>query len=81
VLRTPFGYHVLFARSIIEPRQPSLDERRALLHDEIMSQRAMALSAALLERQRRELTPSQSRSALASMLSYAERSSPPGGSQ
>jgi hypothetical protein len=79
VLRTSFGYHVLFARSIIEPNQPSLDERRALLHDEIMSQRATALSAALLERQRRELSPSQSRSALASMLAYAESSSGPGG--
>jgi hypothetical protein len=79
VMRSPFGYHVLFARSILQPQQPSLDERRALLHDEIMSQRATALSAALLERQRRELPPLQSRSALASMLSYAERSSGPGG--
>jgi hypothetical protein len=79
VMRTSFGYHVLFARSIIQPNQPSLDERRALLHDEIMSQRATALSAALLERQRRELSPSQSRSALASMLAYAESSSGPGG--
>jgi hypothetical protein len=68
VLHTSFGYHVLFARSIIPSQQPSLDERRALLHDEIMSQRATALSAALLERQRRELVPVQSRSALASML-------------
>jgi PPIC-type PPIASE domain len=67
VLRSPFGYHVLYARAIIEPKQPSLDERRSLLHDEIMSQRAAALSAALLERQRRELAPTQSRSALASM--------------
>lgn len=74
VLRSPFGYHVLYARSITLPKQPSLDERRALLHDEIMSQRATALSAALLERQRRELSPSQSRSALALMLSYSESS-------
>jgi peptidyl-prolyl cis-trans isomerase C len=73
VVRTAFGYHVLYARSIIEPKQPSLDERRALLHDEIMSQRATALSAALLERQRRELAPEQSRSALAVMQQLAPR--------
>jgi PPIC-type PPIASE domain len=83
VLRSAFGYHVLYARAIIEPKQPSLDERRRLLHDEIMSQRAAALSAALFERQRRELVPSQSRSALASMqqlsvqqLSVQRHSSP-----
>jgi peptidyl-prolyl cis-trans isomerase C len=67
VLKSPFGYHVLYARAIIDALQPSLDDRRRLLHDEIMSQRAAALSAALFERQRRELVPSQSRSALASM--------------
>jgi hypothetical protein len=67
VVRTPFGYHVLYLVSVIEPKQPSLDARRALLHDEIMSQRATALSSALLEQQRRELSPEQSRSALATM--------------
>jgi hypothetical protein len=67
VLRTPFGYHVIFLISVIEPKQPSLDERRALLHDEIMTQRAQALSSALLAEKRRELMPEQARSALASM--------------
>jgi hypothetical protein len=76
VVRTPFGYHVLYARAIIEPKQPSLDERRALLHDEIMSQRATALSVALLERQRRELAPEQSRAALAFMQQLSTRERP-----
>lgn len=67
VVRTPFGYHVLYLVEVIEPSQPSLDERRALLHDEIMSQRATALATTLLEQQRRALQPSQTRSALASM--------------
>ena len=53
--------------SVIEPNQPSLDERRTLLHDEIMTQRAQALSSALLAEKRRELMPEQERSALASM--------------
>ena len=53
--------------SVVEPKQPSLDERRALLHDEIMTQRAQALSSALLAEKRRELMPEQERSALASM--------------
>jgi peptidyl-prolyl cis-trans isomerase C len=70
VVRSAFGYHVLYLVKAIEPRQPSLDERRALLHDEIMSQRATALAAALLEQQRRELQPSQSRSAIASMQQF-----------
>jgi hypothetical protein len=67
VVRTPFGYHVIYLISVIEPKQPSLDERRALLHDEIMTQRAQALSSALLAEKRRELMPEQERSALASM--------------
>ena len=70
VVRSPFGYHVIHLVKVIEPKQPSLDERRALLHDEIMSQRATALAAALLEQQRRELQPSQSRSAIASMEQF-----------
>lgn len=76
VIRTPFGYHVLHLVKVIEPHQPSLDERRALLHDEIMSQRATALAAALLEQQRRELQPSQSRSAIASMQQFFEPRAP-----
>jgi hypothetical protein len=77
VLRSAFGYHVLYARAITPPQQPGLDERRSLLHDEIMSQRAAALSAKVLERQRRELVPSQSRSALASMQQLSQQQRPP----
>jgi peptidyl-prolyl cis-trans isomerase C len=76
VVRSRFGYHVVRLIKVIEPRQPSLDERRALLHDEIMSQRATALAAALLEQQRRELQPSQSRSAIASMQQFFEPQHP-----
>jgi hypothetical protein len=76
VLRSAFGYHVLYARAIFEPQQPALDERRSLLHDEIMSQRAAALSAKVLERQRRELVPSQARSALASMQQLSAQQLP-----
>lgn len=64
VVHTPFGYHVMYLIGVIEPHQPALDERRALLHDEIMKARAKALSTALLARGRSELVPQQERSAL-----------------
>jgi len=67
VVHTPFGYHVMYLTQVIEPHQPTLDERRALLHDEIMKARAKALSTALLDRLRRELSPQQERSALGTM--------------
>jgi hypothetical protein len=69
VVRSAFGYHVIYLIASIEPLRPSLDERRALLHDEIMSQRASALSKALLEKARSELAPEQARSALSAMQS------------
>jgi parvulin-like peptidyl-prolyl cis-trans isomerase-like protein len=72
VVHTSFGYHVMYLTQVIEPRQPALDERRALLHDEIMKARAKALSTALLERARRELAPQQERSALASMQALGD---------
>ncbi len=67
VVRTPFGYHVIYLIAVIEPKQPSLDERRALLHDEIMTQRAQTRAAELLAEQRRALVPEQERSALTNM--------------
>jgi hypothetical protein len=67
VVRSQFGYHVILLLSVIPPKHPSLDERRALLHDEIMRQRASALSKQTLDRQRSELAPQQERSALAAM--------------
>lgn len=74
VVHTPFGYHVMYLTQVIEPHQPTLDERRALLHDEIMKARAKALSTALVDRLRRELLPQQERSALGAMQALgAER--------
>lgn len=73
VVRTPFGYHVIYLTEVIAPHQPTLDERRALLHDEIMKARAKALSTALLDQGRRELAPQQERSALGSMQALGER--------
>ena len=45
VVRTRFGYHVLYLVRIIEPRQPTLSELRTLLHDEVMEQRGRRLQA------------------------------------
>lgn len=67
VVLSKFGHHVIYLVSVVEPRQPDFDERRALLHDEIMSQRAAALSSAVLEQQRREVLPQQARAALSLM--------------
>jgi hypothetical protein len=67
VVRTRFGYHVLYLVRVIEPRQPTLAERRDLLHDEVMEQRGRRLQGELLEQQRRQLAPEQARSALSSM--------------
>jgi parvulin-like peptidyl-prolyl isomerase len=67
VVRTRFGYHVLYLVRVIEPHQPTLAERRQLLHDEVMEQRGRRLQSELLEQQRRQLAPEQARSALSSM--------------
>ncbi len=67
VVRTPFGYHVLRAVRLIEPRQPTLFELRESLHGEIMEHRARHLQSGLLDQQRREAAPEQARSALALM--------------
>lgn len=67
VVRTAFGYHVLYLVRSIDPKQPALNERRALLGAEIEAQRAQALQTELLLRKRGELSPEQARSALAAM--------------
>ncbi len=67
VVRTRFGYHVLYLVKVIESRQPTLAERRQLLHGEVMEQRGRRLQSELLERQRRQLAPEKARSALSSM--------------
>jgi hypothetical protein len=71
VVRSPFGYHVLWATRIVEPRQPSLRERREMLKPEVLQRRALAAQAQLLERQRQESHPEQARSALQAMAQLA----------
>jgi hypothetical protein len=71
VVRSPFGYHVMRADRIIEPRQPSLRERMQLLAPEVLQRRALASQAQLLERQRQESRPEQSRSARQAMARVA----------
>jgi len=67
VVRSPFGYHVMFAMRIVEPRQPSLAERRGLLRAEVSQRRALRTHGELLARARAELAPEKSRAALSLM--------------
>jgi parvulin-like peptidyl-prolyl isomerase len=71
VVRSPFGYHVMRADRIIEPKQPSLHERMQLLGPEVLQRRALAEQAQLLERQRRESPPEEARSARRAMARVA----------
>jgi hypothetical protein len=67
VVRSSFGYHVLFAERILEPRQPSLAERRQLLLPEVLQRRALAQQRRLLAEQRQQSAPQQERSAIRSI--------------
>jgi hypothetical protein len=71
VVHTPFGYHVLMAIRILEPRQPSLAERRELLRPQVLQRRALAAQSQLLERQRQEARPEQLRTARRSVSRLA----------
>jgi hypothetical protein len=71
IVRSSFGYHVLRADRILEPRQPSLRERTELLGPEVLQRRALKAQAELLERQRQESRPEQSRSARLAMARVA----------
>lgn len=71
IVRSPFGYHVLRADRILEPRQPSLRERTELLTPEVLQRRALSAQSQLLERQRQEIRPEQSRSARLAMARVA----------
>lgn len=71
IVRSPFGYHVLRADRILEPRQPSLRERAQLLQPEVLQRRALAAQTQLLERQRQESRPEQARSARLAMARVA----------
>jgi hypothetical protein len=64
VVRTKFGYHVLQLVASIPELLPSLDERRAMLHDEILLGRGRALEQAVLDRQRVAHAPALERAAL-----------------
>jgi hypothetical protein len=71
IVRSSFGYHVLRADRILEPRQPSLRERTELLGPEVLQRRALKAQTELLERQRQESRPEQSRSARLAMARVA----------
>ena len=71
IVRSPFGYHVLRAERIFEPRQPSLRERTQLLEPEVLQRRSLAAQTQLLERQRQETRPEQLRSARLAMARVA----------
>jgi hypothetical protein len=71
LVRSPFGYHVMRADRIIEARHPSLRERMQLLEPEVLQRRALADQAQLLDRQRQESRPEQSRSARQAMARVA----------
>jgi hypothetical protein len=64
VVRSPFGYHVMFAVRIVEPRQPSLEELRGRLRPEVSQRRALRVHGELLARSRAELAPEKARAAL-----------------
>lgn len=64
VVHTKFGYHVLQLTGSIPQLTPSLEERRAMLHEEIMLGRGRALEQQVLDRQRAALAPALERSAL-----------------
>jgi len=67
VVKSPFGYHVLYALRILEPRQPSLEERRGLLRAEAVQRRALRAHGELLTHARAELAPEKARAALSLM--------------
>lgn len=67
VVRSAFGYHVLYLVRTIEPKMSSLEARRQSLREEIVTQRAGALQQTLLAREREAASPEQERSALSWM--------------
>lgn len=69
VVETEFGYHVMQLLERTPAKRVSLEQRRALLRDEIIATRAKDASAALLERLRQERETEVERSAGALMQS------------
>jgi hypothetical protein len=64
VVRSKFGYHVLQLTGSIPALEPSVEERRTMLHDEILVSRARAFEQRVLEKQRSLLAPQIERAAL-----------------
>jgi parvulin-like peptidyl-prolyl cis-trans isomerase-like protein len=64
VVHTKFGYHVMQLVGSIPQLVPTLEERRAMLHDEILLVRGRALEQKVLDRQRSARAPVLERSAL-----------------
>lgn len=69
VTETEFGYHVMQLLERTPAKRMSLEQRRALLRDEIVATRAKDASASLLERLRKERAIEVERSASALMQS------------
>jgi hypothetical protein len=63
VVETPFGYHVMMLLERSASHRVPLDERKSLLHDEIMGRRAAKAVERLLEQLRRARPPLIERSA------------------
>jgi hypothetical protein len=64
VVHTKFGYHVLQLTGSVPELEPSLEERRKMLHDEILVSRGRALEQRVLEAQRNSRAPELDRAAL-----------------
>jgi hypothetical protein len=64
VVRSKFGFHVILLEERVPARHVPLPQRRKLLRDEIMDQRAGRLTAELVERTRRTRKVEVSRAAL-----------------
>jgi hypothetical protein len=65
IVRTSFGYHVIYFAQRIESARVPLEERRARLADEALSRRARRLHEELLEKARKSTTVVIERSAMA----------------
>jgi hypothetical protein len=64
VVHSKFGYHVLLLTGSVPELKPPMEERRRMLHDEILTGRSRALTDAVLARQRQAVAPDLDRAAL-----------------
>lgn len=68
VIITPFGAHVIVLQARLEDRRLSAEERRAKVRDEVMTDRARELHAALLEPLRRSVVLDRNVDALLALV-------------